>query len=206
MTLMRGPYALRTIVVNYLTTAVPEMAAKAQAQWPAGTFEFVLPGKYLPYEPDGISSGDDPLVGVGITRTRGFARVDYDDLMAEQYRPTYTVRVYLWCYTPNSLDQVPQDAQFRTMRQRDDLATIIRACILDRLSLGNPDLVDVNEGTLTEEYSDGAKVPNNSGRWIAGVVFTFDVKFDESLYRQAVGQVPESGIEIETALLPKVGD
>lgn len=200
--LMRGVHLVREGVMTYLRDAVPAMAAYAEAQWQE-EFQFVLPTKYLPYEALGIEHGSGPIVSMSIPRVAGFVRMDYDEMLAEQYRAVYTVRILMHCFTPDAMTEVPENAREVTIRQRDDLTTLIRSAILDRLSLGQPDVFQVNESTLTEEYSDAVPTPNASGRWIAASALTFSVQFDEGLYRQKIADA--ESFDIIEGLLPKVG-
>ena len=207
--LMRGAYLCRTLIMGYMREAVPRMSEFARDQW--GTdHNFDDVEFYEAYEALKMSHGQGPTLSMSVSRTSGFRRVDYDPVMAEQYRAEYMIRMFVYCYTPDSEipeeldeDQVVENARQQTMRQRDDLSAIVRACILDRLSLGHPDVFDVNEGSLVEEYSDGTPVPNASGRWLAACAFTFTVRVDESLYREQLGQVPATGVQVIGELLPK---
>lgn len=198
---MRGPYLLRREAMAYFRTAVPAMAATARAQW--DDFEFVNPTAYEEYEPLGLSKGEGPLLSMAVSRSGNFVLNDWDNVAGEQYRVEYTVRLFLHCFTPNAEEDVPENARFITMRQRDDISTIVRACILDGLTLGNKDLFDVNPTTLTEEFSDGVPAPGTAGKWFAATAFTFRVKVDESQYRERVATVPEEGVDVQVALLPK---
>lgn len=198
---MRGPRVVRHAIIEYMRNAVPAMAAKAESSW-GETLSFDLPEHYEAYEPDGISHGSRPVLAVSVQDAEDFEVVDITPLAEEQYRVTYSIRIYVWHVTPESHDgDVPGDARVRTAQARDDLGTVIRACILDKPSLGNSNAFEVDASSLREEYSEVSPVPNPSGRRIAGVFFSFDVKVDESQFRLSVGQVPEEGVEVEADLL-----
>lgn len=200
-TLMRGAYAVRTLIEKHLKNVIPHYEGIARSQWQ--DYNFTSIGNYQKYEALTWNHGDAPMVTIAVSRASEFTVVDFDPNYAQQYRPRYTVRVFLYCATPDSQEDVVEDARNATLRQRDDLASIVRASILSHGSLGTKDILDLVPGTYTEEYSDGSPAPNASGRWIAACVHVFDVRMDEGLYMQEVGNVPETGVEVSARIIEK---
>lgn len=197
MTLMRGAHPLRENLKLFLEAKVPTMVTRAGELWGV---QLVQPKRYESYEPTGLRHGDGPLIAVGVERASNFVTVDMDQWGANEFRVTYSCSVYTWCFTEEDEDgEVPLDARTETLRLRDDLATVVRAVILGNLNFGHEELYQLDERSLTEMYSEGSAVPNASGRWVAGVVHTFDVKSDESL--DLTGTRYLGSAIVETAIL-----
>jgi hypothetical protein len=69
---------------------------------------------------------------------------------------------------------------------RDDLTAVTRACLLGRLSLGQPDALNLMASSMEERYSEGTK-PNDSPRYVAAGWHQFTLEVDESLVRDPLG-------------------
>lgn len=198
--LMRGANMVRDDISQYLSVAVPRMLVHARAQWNLDEKRLPTPVAYDAYEPTSLDRW--PLIGVVVNRTRGWNRVDYDDVAAEHYRPRYFCRVYTWVKTPMTEEGFPLQPDYdQTLKSRDDLGTVVRACLLDSLTLRTdltqPEKYLLDEGTLIEDYSQASKVGGD--RWVAGVVHDFELQVDESLFRLGIGMADT--IDNETDLL-----
>lgn len=177
---MRGPEQVRNDIAAYLGQAVPLMVDKARTQW--GMDIPTEPAFYFPYEPTGIDHNKPPIVAVSISSGGDFTTVDIDDWGAMEYRVTYNVSIFMWCATPlGENGEVPEDSREQSLRLRDQLATCIRAVLLQKPSLGHPDRYQTVEGSLREEYSEATPTGNASGRFISGSVHNITVKVDEKL-------------------------
>lgn len=196
--LMRGGTQVRDGIIAYLQVAVPRLLIHARAQWNLSAADLPTPVAYDAYEPTSLDRY--PLIGVVVNRTRGWTRVDYDEVAGENYRPRYFVRIYTWVRTPMDSNGFPVQPDYdKTLKCRDDLGAVVRACLLDSLSLRTdftkPEVFLLDEGTLTEDYSAAAKVGGD--RWVAGVVHDFELQVDEGLFRLGIGSADsiEQGVQ-----------
>lgn len=200
---MRGATLVREAVRDYLQTAVPEARAVALQQWQMDAATLPSVRKFVAYEIDGIANDQAPIISINVGRASNFRIRDFDAAMAEEYEIRYAVRVYMWVETPDGPDGgVPPNAKEITLSTRDDMAGVVRAALLTRVSLGQPDAMQLIVNTLTEDYSDAVSTGTPEGRFIAAAFFSFDLDFTENLYRRPMGMVPEEGVDTEVYPLP----
>ena len=165
------------------------------------------PQQYLPYEPMGISHRTGPILGIGIPSTQASEHVDFSDAMETETMTRYGARIYLWCYTPEDIDErVPEEPRHEALRLRDDMSTLIRSALFTEPGLNDPDRYSLHTDTIREEFSDGTQVPNSSGRYIAAVAISFSLDVEECLFRPVYGFVSDSdtqdpGVDVQGGLL-----
>lgn len=192
---VQGPTGVRDAIVEYMKVAIPEAIENAKLEWAEETF-LPVPQAYYPYEPMSISHRTGPILGVGIAGALPSRPVDFSLAMELEVITRYSVRLYLWCYTPEVEDGlVPDDARHETLRVRDDMSTLIRSMLYTYPGMDNPDTYSIHINTIREDFSDSTPVPNASGRYIAAVVISFDVDVEERLHQAVLGYVSEQGNE-----------
>lgn len=169
---MRGPKLLRQTLADHLTARMPTVIADALAEWGATGVE--VPVMVTPYDREALDR--TPMMIVNVTRAASFRRVDVTATGDPAYRARYTVRLYSW------VKALEQD---ETLRIRDDYAVIVRALLLSQPSLGDPEHLLLDEGSLVEEYPDAVAVKGD--RWVAGAVHSFDVQVDEEISSAPIG-------------------
>ena len=178
MPLFRGATAVRSAVITYLSNTVPAMVAKARTDWTLTAAQLPVPVGYDAYEPYALDQW--PLVGVNVVQSGDFIRLDYDDAMSQRYLSKYTVRVFTWVRTPYGADGNPMQPEYsESIRLRDDLAAVIRACLVKSGSLGQPNAILFDESSLSEEYSEATGVKGD--RFVSGVIHSFEIRVDESV-------------------------
>lgn len=203
---LQGPTAIRHDLVEYMKQAIPTAISYAEREWGDGVF-LAEPQEYLPYEPLGISHRTGPVLGIGIPNTQASEHVDFSAAMETETMTRYSARIYLWCYTPETVSQeVPDEARHEALRLRDDMSTLIRSALFTEPGLNDPDRYSVHVDTIREEFSDGTQVPNSSGRYIAAVAISFSMDVEERLFRPVFGFVSNTndqdpGVNVQGSLL-----
>lgn len=194
MTIMRGATLVRSSIVDFLEDRVPGVVDQARTEWQLDEFQLPYPLKYDAYEPYALDAW--PLLGVNVTNSSEFNRVDFDSAMSQVYLVTYRVRVFTWVRTPMDENEVPIEPEYsESIRLRDDLSAVVRATILREPSLGNAGFY-MDESTLQEEYSEATAVRGD--RFVAGVIHTFDVRVDESTALSGIGTSDTITVEEES--------
>jgi hypothetical protein len=130
------------------------------------------------------------MVEIEVQRARNFDHVDTDDVAAEAYRITYQVLVRTW---------VKSDGYEPTLRHRDDMGTAVRIALLLSLSLGQPNKFAINPRTLAEDFYPA--VAAKGDRFISQITHAFEIRVDESLVREPLGDADL--VTILTGTLPK---
>lgn len=208
---LQGPTAIRNDFVEYLKLAIPAAISYAHDQWGDDVF-LAEPQQYLPYEPAGISHRTGPILGIGIPSTQASEHVDFSDAMETETLTRYSARIYLWCYTPEDIDEiVPENARHETLRLRDDMSTLIRSALFTEPGINDPDRYSIHTDTIREEFSDGTQVPNSSGRYIAAVAISFALDVEERLFRPVFGFVSDTdsndpGVDLQGGLLRRTDE
>ena len=175
--LFRGATAVREAVVDYLTVAVPFVVNQARSDWGLDEYQLPLPVAYNAYEPYALDRW--PIIGVNVTQSSGFSRVNVLPDGGNQYLSRYTIRVFTWVRTPMDENEKPIEPEYsESIRLRDDLAAVVRAALLRSGSLGQPAII-FNETSLSEDYSEATGVKGD--RFVAGVIHAFEIRFDESV-------------------------
>ena len=191
-TLYRGATVVRSAVVTYLETVVPEIIDQARTDWEVDEFHLPYPVKYDAYEPYALDRW--PLLGVNVTQAGTFNRLHYDDAMSQQYMAEYGIRVFTWVRTPMDENDIPIEPEYsQFIRLRDDLAACVRAALLRSGSLGQPGAILFDESSLTEEYSEATGVRGD--RYVAGVIHSFSIRVDETVPLTGLGEAETVNIE-----------
>lgn len=201
--MFRGASAVRYAVAKSIKDQYKEARNRCLNAWQ-------MPGKDLPaieaFSPfDVIQSvqGQLAVLGVEITSNNTFRKTDHNEYGSEEFRPTYSVRVTVWCQSQTDDEGGPiSPSRELLIRQRDDQLALLRGIILARPSLGT-ETMEVKIASLSETYLPPTPTPNNSKRWIVPGQLAFDVQADEWLTFDAVGHVVETGVETEVLLKPE---
>ena len=187
MPLFRGATAVRNAVVNYLENMVPIVIDAARDDWDVDEYELPYPVAYDAYEPYALDQW--PLIGVNVVQADTFRRINNIQALggANEYLSKYLIRVYTWVRTPYDADELPLEPEYsQAIRLRDDLAACVRAALIGKSgSLGQPNAIIFDEASLSEEYSEATGVKGD--RFVAGVMHSFEIRFDESVPLTIIG-------------------
>lgn len=191
--LMRGVTAVRQRIATHLAVEMPYLIGIAREQWDTPDHLLPLPKVYDSYDPLKVDNGQFPSVGSHPVRTPRVTRLDYSDLMEEEYSVRYTMRVFVWVRTPydDVTKQWVTPEYDSCLKVRDDLGAILRASLMRWPSLGTagadrPSL-KVEETSLSEEYFDAIPSGSQNDRWMAGMSITVDIDSTESTYHEPLG-------------------
>ena len=180
----RGATRVRRVIASYLETTLPNLIVVARDNWELDKYQLPLPTSYKEVEPYALDHF--PSVGVSVTSAGNFNRSDYTSRLEEKYLVTYNVRVFTWVRTPtDSADLTFKPEYAETVRLRDDMAALIRAAFLLSPTLNDPTVL-WDEDTLSEEYSE--ITPVKGDRFVGGVIHDFEIRVDESLSRNTLGE------------------
>lgn len=196
--MMRGARDVRKGVLAFFGNNLRKYIELAEVQWDDVV---IRPNRMEAYEAVSFEHEDKCIVSVSIGQSSSFTTVDIDETGARSYRPDYDIQIYTWClagYDENG--DTTETARVTALSQRDDIASVIRAMILDNPDLDQPEAFELIENTLSEEYSTGEATPNSSGRYIAGVVHNFTLRVDESLINIPDGYANEISIDTDKLL------
>ncbi len=194
--LLRGATAVRAAVVDYLTATVPGVVDQARTEWGVDEYQLPYPVKYDAYEPYALDRW--PLIGVNVAKADSFSKYQYARYGSSQYMSQYAVRVFTWVRTPMDEDQIPLEPGYsESIRLRDDLSACVRAALLRSGCLGQPAAILFDESSLSEDYSEATGVKGS--RFVAGVIHTFNIRFDETVPLLGLGSTDT--IEIESQLI-----
>lgn len=192
VTLLRGATAVRAAVIDYLANTVPGVVDSARTEWEVDEYQLPYPVAYDAYEPYALDRW--PLIGVNVVQAEDFNRRSYEEAMSQRYLVQYTVRVFTWVRTPMDENEVPIEPEYsESLRLRDDLAAVVRAALLTSGCLGHPENILFDEGSLAEEYSEATGVKGD--RFVAGVVHSFQIRFDESVPLVGLGSADTISID-----------
>lgn len=192
MPLLRGATAVRQAVIEYLGVTVPEIVDMARTEWELDEYHLPYPVAYDAYEPYALDKW--PLIGVNVVQAEEFFRRSYEDAMSQRYLVQYTVRVFTWVRTPMDENEVPIEPEYsQSLRLRDDLAAVVRAALLRSGCLGYPNNILFDEGSLSEEYSEATGLKGD--RFVAGVIHSFQIRFDESVPLLGIGSADTISID-----------
>lgn len=171
----RGATDIRLNIASYLAEQVPLLLDRARIAWGVSEDKLPVPVTFTPYEPTGLDTY--PMIGVSINRSGNYIRNDLDGAGTPQYRSNWSVNVFLWVRTPMNADGTWAQPEYtEAIRARDDLSAVVKFALLRDVSLGSPRM-ELQEGTLSESYSDATKVGGD--RWIAACTWNFDLSLDE---------------------------
>lgn len=186
LTRMAGPRKVRLDLMAWFEAHLPPLIVRTRTDWSLSDVELPDFEEFKAYEKFALDRA--PLIQCGVTRATEFTRTDVLD-GEPQYDLTYQAQVWAWV---KAQDYEP------TLEMRDDVGTIIRAMLLGDQAFGQPNRYAMNERSFSEDYSEPAKVKGD--RWVAGIVYRFDLRVSEGLARVPIGTVDTT--EVETDLLP----
>lgn len=182
--LMRGNTNVRKCIEDFLSAKVPGLIAVARTQWELEDHMLPLPLRYDSYDP--LQTTEFPTIGSLVSRTSNWNMVDLNAHAEEVYDATYSIRLFMWCRTPQKQNgEWVAPIYDAALKVRDDLSAIVRSAILHTPSLGKPGVCRVLSGTLTEDYLDAMKGASGAS-WLAGVLWTFDLQFSEANYEPVI--------------------
>lgn len=194
VSLLRGATAVRAAVIDYLSETVPTIVDLARTEWDLDEYYLPYPVAYDAYEPYALDKW--PLLGVNVVQAEEFSRKSYEEAMSQRYLVQYTVRVFTWVRTPMDENETPLEPEYsESLRLRDDLAAVVRASLLSSGSLGHPENILFDEGSLSEEYSEATGVRGD--RFVAGVIHSFQIRFDESIPFVGLGSADTIDLEVD---------
>lgn len=195
----RGPTVVRYAVARYLKDSYPAMRLRALNQWRTKPTDLPSIDVFSPIEQIEISSGSKPILGVEVRSAGNIKATELNDYGSMEYRVPYDVRISIYLYSQrNDAGIAIEQSRANAIRQRDDQLQIIRACLLDRPSLGTEDLT-VQPSTISLNYPTPAPVSNNDTWAISGEIGV-EIIADEWNTLTALGKVEETGVEAEIKL------
>lgn len=194
----RGAEVLRRYLVQYLTTALPFYLAACRNEWGLEPWQLPNIAKYDAYDATLVSNDEYPSLAIYVGNSRDHVRTDVYDGGAQEYRPVYQVRVLLSARTPVNEDgewQEPEKEQ--AMRLCNDLTAAVRMTMLQTPSFGRPDIIEMNETTMTTDYLEPMMPNTQSKRWVAMSVTTVDVRMTEHTFALPYGDAQELNMELQ---------
>ena len=198
---LRGASAVRYGVAKYLKDVYADTRIRCLNAWKIGGEELPPIDMFSPFDVIQIANGDKPMLGVEPGTSGQYMATDRNTYGSDEYRPTYSMRVTLWLFSPNDESGNPlSNARTLVIRQRDDQMAVVKTALLGRPSLGTETLY-LQAGSLQETYVPPIPAPNNSRRWLATGQLSFDVQADEWVTFDAVGVVAGSKIGVDTEVL-----
>lgn len=202
MPLFRGATAVRQAVIEHLEATVPGIVDEARAEWELDEFQLPYPVAYDAYEPYALDRW--PLIGVNVVQSSEFSHIDWSEGYGPQFLAKYLIRVYTWVRTPLDENDTPIEPEYsESIRLRDDIAAIMRAAILSKGHLGRPGQIILDEGSLSEEYSEATGVKGD--RFVSGVMHSFEIRFDESVPSPIISD-PDTILDIDLVYEADEGD
>lgn len=181
----RGIGSAKRLVAEFLAAELPGYLGELRTLWELDDVSLPVPTAFDHNEPQALDRWPRvSVVGVAAKRVRSEHQVDAEIA----YVATYTLRAFVW---------VRDSGWDRTLDTRDDLTAAVSTLLLDRQTLGQPDVL-VLEDTLAEEYSDIQ--PVRGDRYVAGSYVGFDLRRVEALRRDRSGTV--ATVKLDTVALP----
>jgi len=185
---MEGPTRIREIFAAYTSGSLPPFLDVLRAKWSMTMTELPNPIKYDAYEPYAVAGDDYPIVGAYIVNDRNFHRVDYDDLMAEEYQAQYESRFFATVKTPTDDQGVQVDYPYEaTIKARDKMTTALKMLLLFQPSMGYPEECTILEDTIATDYPDAMLLDKQGKRYAASGIITVTVQLVEKLSRDPLG-------------------
>lgn len=198
---LRGASAVRYGIAKYLKDSYTETRNRCLNGWKMQGSELPPIAIFSPFDNIQITNNDKPMLGVDPVTSGQYKTSDRNVYGSNEYRPTYSMRVTIWLFSPNDESGNPLDAaRTQVIRQRDDQLAVLKTAILARPSLATETLY-VPAETIQETYLAPTAAPNNSKRWLIAGQLSFDVQADEWVTFDAVGRVVGSKIGVDTEVL-----
>lgn len=194
----RGAEVLRKQMNQFLRTAVPFYLAAFRNEWGQEVWQLPDFVMYDLYDATLVSNGEYPGLAVYVGNSRDHVRVDVHDGGAQEYKPTYQVRVLIAARSPvNEEGEWQEPEKEQAMRLCNDLTTAVRNCMLQTPSFGRPDIIEMNEPTMTTDYLDPMMPNTQSKRWVAMSVTTVDVRMTEYTFALPYGDAQQLITELQ---------
>jgi hypothetical protein len=192
MILMNGAQFAKDFVNNYLTQDIPVRLIDYRNGWNASDTELPSPVKYLTYEP--IALDEWPTIITVVMSTNSMERIGYRE-DNPLYRVDYTMRTYIWVRDVGSAEAT---------LMRDRMTTIVRSAILDypclkAMDSGNVLRIQIDEGTLQEQFSDLTLLKGD--RVLAGAYLSYNLMIDEAVDRRPIGTAETINVTTELMTL-----
>ncbi len=189
---MNGAQFAKDFVNNYLTQDIPVRLIDYRNGWNASDTELPSPVKYLTYEP--IALDEWPTIITVVMSTNSMERIGYRE-DNPLYRVDYTMRTYIWVRDVGSAEAT---------LMRDRMTTIVRSAILDypclkAMDSGNVLRIQIDEGTLQEQFSDLTLLKGD--RVLAGAYLSYNLMIDEAVDRRPIGTAETINVTTELMTL-----
>lgn len=193
--MMQGARKAKDFVNDYLKQDLPTRLVRYRNEWHLDDRALPEPEQYLTYEPLALDAW--PTLITMATSTVSIQRLGFDDNAIDPlFRVAYSMRTYLWCRADDSDD---------VTRMRDDLTTVLRSALLDRLSLTKLNEVCscnalIDDTTMREEFSD--LTPLKGDRMLAGSYLSYTIHVNETSTGVAIAPVDSIGLIVKKFPLP----
>lgn len=185
--MMKGAWAAKTFVTDYLTADLPRRLLKYRNEWQVDDDVLGEPQRLERFEPSVIDRW--PMVNTVVVSTKSMSRVDYDASLNPEYRVTYVCRTYAWTRG--------DDAE-TTCMSRDMMIAVLREALLDYPCLRAADAlgrnVAIEEDSMREEFSELS--PLKGDRFIAGGYVGYDLSLNETVERLPLGTLDEVRVAV----------
>lgn len=171
-----GSATAKQLVTDYLAYDMPNRLINFRNSWNLDDISLPNPELYLTYEPIALDTWPT-IITVAIS-TKNIVRQGYSGPMDPEYSVIYGMRTYVWVRTEGSR---------QCTEMRDRLTTVLRSSFLDGACL-QTDVehavpARINEGTLTEEFSDLTLLKGD--RVLAGAYLAYDLEIVETETRSS---------------------
>ena len=205
---MEGPAAAKKYVSDFLASDLPTRCLNYRNTLGLSDSELPNPIKYLTYEP--LTMDNWPTIITLVEATSQIIRDDIAGGLDPTYQIIYRMRTYVW---------VRATGPDVVTTARDNMTMVVRDALLDRPALrgasaeGTPADIKVDEGTITEDFSDLTLLKGE--RFLAAAFLSYDLSLYETITRAGkgtflTGEVSESLIEkvanAPTTLMSTAGD
>lgn len=196
-----GAWNAKQMITSYLQWDLPTRLLAYRNSWQLDITELPDIQRFKTY---GVTVVDEwPTIATVQVRTKKIERSDYTAAGDPIYRMTYQMRTFIWVRSdgPNDLDDPERDdrdARENVTMMRDRMVAVLRSSLLDRLCMhSGPHTtathdVSLDEGTMTEEFSDIAAV--KGGRRAASGFLSYEFSVNEPTIRLPIGTL--SSLEV----------
>lgn len=188
--LTRSVWQLRSIFETYLAARMPPFIDQARTDWSLSALQLPYPARYDAVDPNQVSNGEYPFIGVSFPSDDNWVRTDYTDTMEEEYWATYNALVFCWVLTPKhaTVANAWENPEYETtIRLRDDLLELMHQALLWKQDLDAPNQCWIEETSIRRNRLDVIKANNQGGRWQAGGIISLNVRYRVELSRVKLG-------------------
>ena len=194
--LPHGVSMMRKHMADHLAEALPPLIDAAREQYELEDWQLPYPLKYNAYDP--LSADIYPCVGMFVTNSTAWTRVDINEMAEEVYEARYPVGVFLWVITPVLPDGGYESPQYdAAIRLRDDMTALLRSALLATPSLGSGGAMAVDERTVREDYPDAIKLSTQNDRYAAGGIINCEVRVRQTNYAAPLAVANDVVVEVE---------